>query len=278
MITSLNNGRIKHLKELQDKKRTRSKEGLFIAEGFKMFVEAPVRLIREIYIDIDVYNRIKESRKEAPLSNNENLIIENGLLNKADEKLKECESAHIFIETLSTEVFNKASATETPQGIILVLEQPSYKVSDILGKNILILEDIQDPGNLGTMVRTGEGAGISGILMTKGCVDIFNPKTVRSTMGSLYRVPFVYSDDLKNDIDVIKQAGVKVYAAHLKGTLFYDEIEYSGNSAFLIGNEGNGLSDEVSKLADEYLKIPMEGELESLNAAISAAILMYQAR
>lgn len=273
MITSKSNPKIKHLKELIDNRRSRTKDGAFVVEGYKMFIEAPTELIREIYIDAEVYDKLKESCSETPLS-----VTSDRVKNKTIEKLRECEGKAIYIETVSHELMIKVSDTETPQGIIVVLDQLKYELKDLLGSNMLILENIQDPGNLGTMIRTAEGAGVSGILMTKGCVDIYNPKTVRSTMGSLYRVPIRYTDDLKNDIDVIKKEGVRVYAAHLNGRRFYDEIEYSTDSAFMIGNEGNGLTDETANMADEYLKIPMAGQLESLNAAVSASILMYNAR
>ena len=140
----------------------------------------------------------------------------------------------------------------------------------------LILEDIQDPGNLGTMIRTGEGAGVDGILMSKGTVDIYNPKTIRSTMGSLYRVPFLYTGDLTQTIGQLQKTGIRVYAAHLKGTKSYREPDYAEGAAFLIGNEGNGLKEETAALADEYIRIPMQGKLESLNAAVAAALLMYE--
>lgn len=138
-----------------------------------------------------------------------------------------------------------------------------------------VLEDIQDPGNLGTIFRTGEGAGVTGIIMSKGTVDIFNPKTIRSTMGSVYRIPFVYEEDLASVIRQLKKANVSVYAAHLKGTKNYNEIKYA-DTAFLIGNEGNGLKDETAALADEYIKIPMSGQVESLNVAVATALLMYE--
>jgi TrmH family RNA methyltransferase len=142
----------------------------------------------------------------------------------------------------------------------------------------MVLEDLQDPGNLGTIMRTGEGAGIDGVILSKGCVDIYNPKTIRSTMGSLYRVPFLYVEDLAQTIADLKAKGITFYAAHLKGERFYDEFDFTkeGGCAFLIGNEGNGLKDETADLADTYLKIPMEGKLESLNAAVASSILMYE--
>ena len=142
---------------------------------------------------------------------------------------------------------------------------------------LLVLENLQDPGNLGTMMRTAEGAGVTGVLLSRGCVDIYNPKTIRSTMGSIYRVPFLYTDDLLGDMDRLHEKGIVTYAAHLKGKGFYDEESYKGPTAFLIGNEGNGLTDELSEKAKQYIKIPMEGQLESLNAAVAAAILMYEA-
>jgi TrmH family RNA methyltransferase len=126
------------------------------------------------------------------------------------------------------------------------------------------------------MVRTGEGAGVTGVIMSRTTVDLFNPKTIRSTMGSLYRVPFLIAEDLVETIAQLKADGVKMYAAHLKGTLSYDEPDYTGACGFLIGNEGNGLRDEVADAADTYIRIPMAGQVESLNAAISAGLLMYE--
>ena len=142
--------------------------------------------------------------------------------------------------------------------------------------HLLILESVQDPGNLGTMVRTGEGAGITGVVMNRTTVDLFNPKTIRSTMGSIYRVPFVVADDLEQTLQMLKKKGVRLYAAHLKGQKQYDAFDYTEATGFLIGNEGNGLSDEIANAADSYIRIPMEGQVESLNAAISASLLMYE--
>ena len=142
----------------------------------------------------------------------------------------------------------------------------------------LLLDGIQDPGNLGTIFRTAEGAGVDGIIMSSDTVDIYNPKTVRSTMGSLYRMPFFYEKDLKGVVERIKEKKVSVYAAHLKGKHAYYLEDYRRGCAFLIGNEGNGLTDELAALADTYIRIPMEGQVESLNAAIAAAVLMYEVK
>lgn len=268
MITSFNNARIKHLSELNTKSRTRKAEGVFVAEGFKMFLEAPVKLIEEIYIDSEVYDKLEERSSGTP----------SNVFDLSARKLADCRQKGISIETVSSEVFKKASDTETPQGIMVVLKRLEYTLKDICGGCVLILEDIQDPGNLGTMIRTGEGAGISGVLMSRGTVDIYNPKTIRSTMGSMFRVPFVYTDSIKDGIEALKKDGYCVYAAHLKGTEDYSSIKYPPRTAFMIGNEGNGLKDETASLADKYIRIPMSGELESLNASVAAALLMYESR
>lgn len=198
-----------------------------------------------------------------------------------DEKNRAClERSGIEYELVSDGVFAHVSDTNTPQGILAIARQPVYTFDDLLQAErtrLLVLEDIQDPGNLGTMFRTGEGAGLTGIIMTRETVDLFSPKTVRATMGSIYRMPFYVTDDLTETLHALREAGVHTYAAHLRGEKYYDELDFTGPTAFLIGNEGNGLRKETADQADTYLKIPMEGRLESLNAAMAAGILMYEA-
>ncbi len=256
MITSTSNARIKQLALWNQKSRERKKDGVFIAEGIKMFEEAPPGWIKEVYISEGFYDKANDSQMK---------------------KLDQCS-----YEIVSDEVFRKISDTQTPQGILCVLKQPVYAYEDmgLLQSEqplIMVLEDIQDPGNLGTILRTGEGAGITGVIMSKETVDIFNPKTIRATMGSIYRVPFLYVDSLRETIERLKRNNVSIYAAHLKGDRNYSQINYTRGTAFLIGNEGNGLKDETAALADTYLKIPMEGRVESLNAGVASAILMYEA-
>lgn len=253
MITSGSNSRIKQLVLWNSKAKERKKDDIFLVEGIKMFLEAPKEIVKEVYVS-------------------------EGFLKKADvkvmEKLKE-----LPFEEVKEELFGKISDTKTPQGILCVLKRPDYTMADILGQKtpfIVILEDLQDPGNLGTILRTGEGAGISGVLMSKDTVDIYNPKTIRATMGSIYRVPFLYVDSLDEAVGELQKKQIKVYAAHLKGKKTYEEHKFTTGTAFLIGNEGNGLKDKTASLADEYLRIPMEGQVESLNAAIATSILMYE--
>ena len=184
------------------------------------------------------------------------------------------------METVSDTVFRQMCDTQTPQGILTVLRSPSYDMEDLLRKKnplLMILEDLQDPGNAGTILRTGEGAGVSGIFLTRTCVDITNPKVIRGTMGSIYRVPFFYVEDVPSLKEMLKGRGIRFFAAHLQGRNQYYEESYQGGSAFLIGNEGKGLTEEAAEAADCLIRIPMEGQVESLNAAMAAGILMYEA-
>lgn len=184
------------------------------------------------------------------------------------------------METVSDTVFRQMCDTQTPQGILTVLRSPSYDMEDLLRKKnplLMVLEDLQDPGNAGTILRTGEGAGVSGIFLTRTCVDITNPKVIRGTMGSIYRVPFFYVEDVPSLKEMLKGRGIRFFAAHLQGRNQYYEESYQGGSAFLIGNEGKGLTEEAAEAADCLIRIPMEGQVESLNAAMAAGILMYEA-
>lgn len=250
MITSMGNAQVKNLTLLLKKAKARREQGLFVIEGRKMFEEAPKEWLLQIYV-----SETFEMENKALLSGK-------------------------TYETLSDSVFGAVSDTQTPQGILALVKIPEYPLERLLLKtpaHLLILESIQDPGNLGTMLRTGEGAGIDGIILNRTTVDLFNPKTIRSTMGSIFRVPFFVSDDLLKTMRFLKERGVTLYAAHLDGAVSYEQPDYTKPAAFLIGNEGNGLSNEIAKMADLSVKIPMAGQVESLNAAISAALFMYEA-
>lgn len=254
MITSLTNKKIKNLVNLIQKNKARKEQDVFITEGIRMFLEAKKENILEVYVSSSFLQKVEEEVKEK-------LILLN-------------------YEEVSDEVFRKISDTITPQGILCVNRQYHYLPEDILKREnplLLLLEDIQDPGNLGTMIRTAEAAGIDGIIMSKNTVDIYNPKTIRSTMGSIFRMPFYYTQNLPETMEVLQKKGIKIYAAHLKGEFSYDKADYKEASAFLIGNEGNGLKKATADLADCYMRIPMDGQVESLNAAVASVILMYEA-
>ncbi len=252
MITSADNKHIKNVIQLNTKAKVRKEQGAFVIEGVKLFWEAPNESIREVYVSEDF-----------------------------DTNIPKLDS--IPYEVVKEEVFRKMTDTLTPQGILCVVSKSSFTVDDIIATDsnatgtYLVLETIQDPGNLGTIMRTAEGAGVTGVIMTSDTVDIYNPKTVRSTMGSIFRMPFTYTDNPDEAIAKLKAHGVTCYAAHLKGTTSCYEHDYTKPTAFFIGNEGNGLTDHLAGLSDVYIRIPMGGMLESLNAAVSAAVLSYEA-
>ena len=236
---------------LTKKPDERRKQGIFLVEGVRMYEEAPPEQITEVWV----------SQSFLKKEENQNRL--------AGRDYRE----------VSDDIFKRISDTQTPQGILCMVRRPRYELSDLTDAgpaHLLLLEDIRDPGNLGTMFRTAEGAGATGIIMNQTCADLFSPKTIRSTMGSVFRVPFYITEDLRAVVRELKQKKITVYAAHLNGNKCYDTFDYREGCGFLIGNEGAGLKEETAALADEYLRIPMEGSLESLNAAMAAGILMYE--
>ena len=247
MITSIHNRRLKEISALISKRKERTRTGLFTAEGVKLFLEAPRELIQDVFVS-------------ASFEANNYVLLKNTKYEVVDDS-----------------VFLKLCDTDTPQGITTVLKMPSYTHSDLLHgiPFIMVLENLQDPGNIGTILRTAEGAGVTGIILSKGCADVFSPKTIRSTMGSIFRVPFIYEDNLLDVADRLKKNNIHTYGAHLNGSYTYNEPDYKNGTAFFIGNEGNGLSEELTAQCDTLIKIPMGGKLESLNAAVASAILMY---
>ena len=266
MITSATNNKIKNASKLMSSSKLRHEKKLFIAEGRKMFAEACEYLrdnIEEVYV----------SEKYFDILNSTGLDELNSVVK---DKLNS-----VNYEIVSDVVFKKLSDTVTPQGIITILKCQTYDINELLEQSddelkILVLEGIQDPGNLGTMVRTAEAAGVKFILADKNTVDVYNPKVIRSTMGSIYRVPVIYTDDLLKAVEDLKALDVKVYAAHLKGNNSYKAEQFYKRRAILIGNEGNGLSDAITDKADILIKIPMKGKVESLNAAVAASLLMFE--
>ena len=257
-ITSMTNPRIRRLVELSKNAKLRRETGLFIIEGTRLCMDTPERFLEEVY------------------------VTEDWLRTAAPADAEKIQRFHPLI--LAEEVMAKAADTDTPQGILCAARMPVWTRQDLLGGSdgtpaplLLVLEDVRDPGNLGTIFRTAEAAGATGILMSRGTVDLFNPKVVRATMSAIFRMPFVISEDLIRDLGDLRERGIVSYAAHLRGKRPYDELPLTQGTAFLIGNEANGLSDSLTEAAAEKIIIPMAGGAESLNAAMAAGILLFEA-
>ncbi len=255
MITSQTNPKIKQMALLMSKPRARKEEGLFVAEGFRLIMETPEELLVTCFISDEADPEDAEKLKEQ----------------FPEEK----------IEIVKNDVLAKVSDTKSPQGfmaIVRIEEGDPSEYAYLDNGLLLLLEDLQDPGNMGSIIRTAEGAGVNAIICSKGTVDVYNPKVVRSTMGAMYRVPVFYTDDLKGYIKTLRNNGYNVYAAAMDGAVDHFEAKMKGKCAFIIGNEANGISDGIIAAAGQTIKISMAGKLESLNASVAGAVLMYEAK
>ena len=276
IISSKDNKRIKYLRSLLEKGSARKKNRQFIVEGIKLVDEAlEYGKVCEIILSESLYEEIISGG-----------LIKNALLADNGKNLIDYVNDDNSTTVVSDAVFKTVSETINPQGVVAVVTMPEYEIlnEEFLAQTynktgkikLLILEDTADPGNLGTIMRTAEAAGVTGVIMGRGTVDIFNPKVVRSTMGSIFRLPFIYVEDVRETIRELKKYGISFYAAHLKGKQSYKDVKYSDKAGILIGNEARGLSPETAELADIYIIIPMQGKVESLNAAVAAALMMYE--
>ena len=249
MITSASGTQMKHVRELLSKSRARAQAKEYVVEGVRMCREIPAEDLKTLYVA-------------------ESFAAANDLSMFGTEP-----------EIVKDFVMEKISDTKTPQGILAVAKQPRWKLEDLLSKEkctLFFLENLQDPGNLGTIIRCAEGAGVDGVILSAGCADAFSPKVIRSTMGSIFRVPVISVEDFQKTLKDAQNAGFQLYAAHLKGRKDYDQVAYPGKSGILIGNEAAGLSERAAEACDELVKIPMEGHVESLNAAVAASVFMYE--
>ena len=248
MISSQTNETVKLVGALQKKADLRREKGLFAVEGKRLVSEVPPERLFRLFMT-EGFAESPEGRELARLART---------------------------ELVSEAVMQKMSDTKTPQGVLALAAMG--KPSAFRDKApLLFLERIQDPGNVGTLFRTAEAAGAGGILMDEESADPYSPKVIRATMGAIFRLPFRICRDIPGEIRALKEAGYRVYAAHLKGEESFDAAAYPPKSLFMLGNEGNGLSEETAYLADARLKIPMEGKAESLNVSVAGALFLYEA-
>ncbi|PKM68490.1 MAG: hypothetical protein CVU95_02475 [Firmicutes bacterium HGW-Firmicutes-2] len=251
MISSLSNAKVKEIQKLQNSQKYRQQSGKFVAEGWRLIKEIPFNQIECIYIQSSQMDKWTA------------LDI----------------SGDWDIEQVSDQVMKAISNETTSQGILATVHMKSHKQQAYSTDHPLIiaLENIQDPGNLGTILRTADAAGVDLVVLSKGTVDLYNPKVIKATMGAIFRLRILKDMDLCHYVKELKDQGIQIIAAHLEGTKNHYEGNYVAGTCFLMGNEGNGLSDKLSALASDYVKIPMRSDAESLNVAVATSILVYEA-
>ena len=234
------------IRKYQQRASKRREDRVFIVEGIKMYRELPAEMIVQTVLSAS--------------------------FSKAHPEIKG--------DVIPDGEFEKISDTKTPQGILAVARFYGYTAEDLLAAEnglFVVLENLQDPGNAGTILRSAEAAGASGVIFSSDSVDPYNSKVIRATMGSFFRVPFAVADDLRAVLEEIRLRGGRSYAAHLQGAQDYDTADYRGLTAFVIGNESQGLTEACAAACDARIRIPMLGKVESLNAAQAATVLLFEA-
>jgi len=254
-ITSSSNSLLKRIRLVQSRSG-REKEGSFLIEGLKLFDEA-------VKCGIEI----------------EDVVVEKGFWESGfiDDSVRASVSKLIVVDD---KLFAPLATTESPQGLIAVAKLKRWTLGEVfsgVAPLVVVADRVQDPGNLGTMLRTSLAFGATGMLITKGSVDAFNPKVVRSAAGSLFALPFVENISIEDAVAECRGSGLKVLALSADGDMELSEVDFRKPSALLLGNEANGLDESVENSADHMVSIPMSNQSESLNVAIACAIAMYEA-
>lgn len=256
-INSLKNDKIKLITSLKNKKY-RDEYKCFIVEGIKLVEEA---LSSEWSVEEIVFcNHCYDNNDK----------IQN-IIEHYDGKVNKITSVPHY-------VFNKISDTDSPQGILAVVKKKDFSVEEVIGDNnslIVILDGLQNPGNVGTIIRTADAAGCSGILMTQECADIFSPKTVRAAMGSIFHFPIITDISREEVLSFAKKYKINLFVTSLHAPSMFT-YDFTGASAIIFGNEGKGVSDIFLNSDAEKFSIPMPGKAESLNVSSAAAIILYE--
>ena len=270
IISSKENETIKMIKKLKEKKY-RDEEKMYIVEGIKMVKEA-IQENANIHKIIISEELLKKENVGASIARPEEQINVGADFHARPEGVP-CPIDKTMIVTQN--VFKFISDVTNPQGILAVIEKEKKEEIDYETDFLLILDGLQDPGNLGTILRTADSVGLNQIIVSNGTVDSYNPKVIRSTMGASFRVRVIESDDLVKTIKEIRNHGFKIAATDLNTNQTIYNMEMK-KVAIIIGNEANGVSKEVLEVADEKVKIPMLGKTESLNAAVATGVILYE--
>lgn len=248
-ITSIHNSAVQVLRELQ-KPRVRREKGLFLAESVKMVREA------------------------LALSLTRTLVIDKARAEEYADMIAKAQEGGCEVLLVTSAIMQAVSEAKTPQGVLCTVEiRPEPEQLD--GKRIVALDGVQDPGNVGTILRTADAAGFDGALLSEACADLYGAKTLRATMGSVFRVPVKRTDNLAQALEEMKARGYAVAATELGGADFYTHCPRD-KAVLVIGSEGRGVSDAVRAAATHHLALPMRGGAESLNAAVAAGIMIYE--
>ncbi len=245
MITSKSNELIKHIKALHLKKN-RAESGEFVVEGIKMVTEA------------------MDSRFDIV-----QVVV-------CEELLKEsCDFGNCKLEFVSENVFSYISDTTSPQGVLAVLKK-RLRANELEGDIIFALDGVQDPGNVGTIIRTLDCSGINSLILSNECADVYNSKVIRSTMGAIFRVNVLECDNLYERLGALKENGYNLVVTALDANYNLFDYGFEGKNVVVIGNESKGVSKEIQELANVRIKIPMVGGTESLNAGVAASLVAYE--
>ncbi|MBI5442831.1 MAG: RNA methyltransferase [Deltaproteobacteria bacterium] len=236
--------------------QARRSEGLWVAEG--------VRLAEEV-LRAGVPVRLWALEKSWGMGSEREAALRASAEARGDEVVE-----------VGPEVLRSLADTRSPQGVLCAFEAPSWAPEEVVraGGPVLVLDGLQDPGNVGTLARSAEAAGAAGLLLTRGSADPGNPKALRASAGSLLRLPHAFCDD---PLPTLSAAGRSLATTALAGGTTYFEADLARPFALLIGREGSGVSRDLAQKADLVLTIPMEGEVESLNAATAAAVILVEA-
>ncbi len=249
MIITSRENKIFKLAKLLKTSKGRSEKGLFVIEG--------IRSVRDAI------------EKNADM---ECIILKDGT---ALDFKTECESF-----TFAPKLFEDVCETVSPQGVLAVCRMKKKKLEDILAsgkKCIVMCEALQDPGNIGSVIRTAHAADCGGVILTKGCCDLYNPKIVRATMTGIFSVPVVSNVDSEQAVEYFKKNGYKIVAGALcEESVDFYEADLMGKVLIIIGNEGNGITEKTLSFCDSVLKIPMRSDAESLNAAVAGSVMIYE--
>lgn len=255
IISSNRNYKIKYLKKLYNS-RKRKKEGKFVLEGYRLIEEA-------INLGAGI----------------ESIFMSPGFAESGQGREIQGVVSDTLIELVDENILIELADTVTPQGIIAVVNEPRYDRKSFLkeSERILVLDRVQDPGNMGTLIRTALAAGFDGIIALKGSVDIFNLKVLRATAGAVFNIPIYSNIDLKGFIEIIhNNKRYRIITTDPRGELYYHQLEYNYPLMVVVGNEAHGIRDEIYDHSHYRVKIPIIKEIDSLNAAIAGALVMYQ--